>query len=639
MPLTLTRLDRGAAPDDEDADSAYVAAGKLNENMTATEEAIETIDAILEALGTAANEDVGSFAAASHVHAISGVTGLQAALDGKSATGHGHAIADITGLQTALDGKSATSHTHADKADLVGGFVPSAQIPAVAITEFLGSPASQVAMLALSGQKGDWCIRTDTGGVYVITGDDPTDIGDWTGWSYPGAPVTTVNGQTGTVVLGYADVGAASSAQGTLAGTAMQPTIFDAHTILAAAADNTPAALTVGEQTLVGRITGGNIAALTASQIRTLVNVADGSTAGATWGSNITSQPAIVGQAEAEAGSATTERMWTAQRVAQAIAALAGSGNFKADGSVDMTGEFRTDVGLFDSDVADGASANAYVFNTHNTFNTAGANLLRLSNNATPVFDLSFQGGIDHANSGASTAAHSQSLNLNFISNSAKTSSGQYSVVIGDYNTASAGRSVAIGESNTASGSYAVALGKSNTVSGANSFAVGLTNTVSNSGSAAFGTEALVANRSTIGLGATYLDGVGDYQTSWTSLHAATTDGTQTAMTADTTAFVISADTTWVFSALVVGRSNEADGNESAAYRIEGCIARDESNNTALVGSVTVTTIAESAGAAAWSVTAEADDTNEALAIKVTGEAATAIHWSAKVDVSQVVFA
>ena len=37
---------------------------------------------------------------------------------------------------------------------------------------------------------------------------------------------------------------------------------YDAQTILAATADNTPAALTVGEQTLVGRVTGGNVAAI-----------------------------------------------------------------------------------------------------------------------------------------------------------------------------------------------------------------------------------------------------------------------------------------------------------------------------------------------------------------------------------------
>lgn len=48
---------------------------------------------------------------------------------------------------------------------------------------------------------------------------------------------------------------------------------FDAQSILAAVSDNVPAALTVAEQRLVGRITGGNIAALTAAQIRTLISV------------------------------------------------------------------------------------------------------------------------------------------------------------------------------------------------------------------------------------------------------------------------------------------------------------------------------------------------------------------------------
>jgi len=38
--------------------------------------------------------------------------------------------------------------------------------------------------------------------------------------------------------------------------------LYDAHSILYATSDNTPTALTVGEQTVVGRATGGNISAL-----------------------------------------------------------------------------------------------------------------------------------------------------------------------------------------------------------------------------------------------------------------------------------------------------------------------------------------------------------------------------------------
>jgi len=46
---------------------------------------------------------------------------------------------------------------------------------------------------------------------------------------------------------------------------------FDANTILAANADDTPLALTVAEQRIVGRKTGGNIAALTVAEIKTML--------------------------------------------------------------------------------------------------------------------------------------------------------------------------------------------------------------------------------------------------------------------------------------------------------------------------------------------------------------------------------
>jgi hypothetical protein len=83
-----------------------------------------------------------------------------------------------------------------DVASLVGGKIPSAQIPDIAISDYLGSVASQVLMLALSGQKGDWCTRSDLGTNWIITGDDPTLLAGWTQSSYPTAPVISVNGET-----------------------------------------------------------------------------------------------------------------------------------------------------------------------------------------------------------------------------------------------------------------------------------------------------------------------------------------------------------------------------------------------------------------------------------------------------------
>ncbi|OPY90571.1 MAG: hypothetical protein A4E73_02415 [Syntrophaceae bacterium PtaU1.Bin231] len=58
-----------------------------------------------------------------------------------------------------------------------------------------------------------------------------------------------------------------------LAGSAyVEKATFDANTILKADTDNTPAALTVAEQRIVGRKTGGNIDALTGAEALTILN-------------------------------------------------------------------------------------------------------------------------------------------------------------------------------------------------------------------------------------------------------------------------------------------------------------------------------------------------------------------------------
>lgn len=117
----------------------------------------------------------------------------------------------VTGLVTGLGSKIPSSEKGAagGVATLDGGAqIPAAQIPAVAITEYLGTVANQAAMLALAGQKGDWAIRSDTQTVFVITGTDPTVIGGWTQLVYPASAVVTVNGASGAVVLTAADVGA-----------------------------------------------------------------------------------------------------------------------------------------------------------------------------------------------------------------------------------------------------------------------------------------------------------------------------------------------------------------------------------------------------------------------------------------------
>jgi hypothetical protein len=89
---------------------------------------------------------------------------------------------------------------------------------------------------------------------------------------------------------------------------------------------------------------------------------------------------------------------------------------------------------------------------------------------------------------------------------------------------------------------------------------------------------------------------------------------------------------TYLFDSFIVGR-DLSTGN-GAAYRIQGCIDNN-SGTTALVGgSITKTVIAEDN--ASWDVTATADNTNDALALKVTGVNSSTIRWCGKTTLVEI---
>ncbi len=120
------------------------------------------------------------------------------------AASHGTGGSDaITVAQGQVSGLGAAL---AAKADLVGGVVPSSQIPAIALVQYLGSVANQSAMLALRGQGGDWCIRADSATEWVIVANDGASLSDWIQLPTGIAPVSSINGQTGAVTLGTGDL-------------------------------------------------------------------------------------------------------------------------------------------------------------------------------------------------------------------------------------------------------------------------------------------------------------------------------------------------------------------------------------------------------------------------------------------------
>lgn len=139
--------------------------------------------------------------------------------DARPPTAHSHPVADVTGLQGALDSKAPSTHTHTEaqvtgltaklaaKADLDGaGKILAAQIPAVALTDFLGAVGSQAAMLALVGERGDWCTRTDRGTDWQLIAEPSSTLANWREKTYPASPVSSVNGRKGAVDTSSADI-------------------------------------------------------------------------------------------------------------------------------------------------------------------------------------------------------------------------------------------------------------------------------------------------------------------------------------------------------------------------------------------------------------------------------------------------
>jgi len=113
---------------------------------------------------------------------------------------------------------------------------------------------------------------------YATTADTPvfltiaeqTVVGRITGGNITALTATQLR-----TLINVADGSQACSTANVDAAGAVMDTLYDANTVLYATTDDTPAALTVNEQTVVGRITSGNIAALTVAQLQTLIFSAD----------------------------------------------------------------------------------------------------------------------------------------------------------------------------------------------------------------------------------------------------------------------------------------------------------------------------------------------------------------------------
>lgn len=131
--------------------------------------------------------------------------------------------ASLTNLPAAnLTGTVADARLSANVPLLVGGLIPTAYIPSIAITDTT-VVASQAAMLALTAEKGDVAVRSDINQTFILSTNSPSTLADWIQLPTPAGGVTSVNGYTGVVVLAPADVGAqpADSVLSALASTSL----------------------------------------------------------------------------------------------------------------------------------------------------------------------------------------------------------------------------------------------------------------------------------------------------------------------------------------------------------------------------------------------------------------------------------
>jgi len=84
------------------------------------------------------------------------------------------------------------------------GLIPTGNLPPLAINE-ITVVATEAAMLALTAQRGDVAVRSDTGKTYILSADTPTVLNAWKEILAAGQ-VTAVNGQSGVVSLGVSDI-------------------------------------------------------------------------------------------------------------------------------------------------------------------------------------------------------------------------------------------------------------------------------------------------------------------------------------------------------------------------------------------------------------------------------------------------
>jgi hypothetical protein len=267
------------------------------------------------------------------------------------------------------------------------GLIDASVLPAIAITDTY-VVASEVLQLALTIQKGDVAVRTDQNKTYINSTGTNTAMSDWVELVAPGTGVTSVaagNGMNFTTITASGSVTMGTPGAVTDASTDGVTTNSHTHS-LASGAVTLAKMANLAANSIIGNNTGSAATpvALTTTQVRTLINVADGATANAgtvtsiTPGTGFTNVTAITATGTLNVGapmditSSSTSAFGTggdlgkhSHALADAAVALAKMANLAANSIIgNNTGSAAVPLALTASqvrtliNVADGATAN-----------------------------------------------------------------------------------------------------------------------------------------------------------------------------------------------------------------------------------------------------------------------------------------
>lgn len=314
----------------------------------------------------------------------------------------------------------------------------------------------------------------------------------------------------------------------------------------------------------------------------------------------------------------------------------------------------------------------AYGFGPSNGYQKTGWMMLtQAGSSSMAYYGVSFSDG-----------SHASGVQSMALGGTSSTASGQAAIVAGGFNNTASQQYSAIvgGSSSTASGSSAAVIGGSgNTASGSSSASIGGSSNNSSGTSSGIFAGSNNANSSTYGgvlagyanqasgshnaivggasgsnrnlVGYTVFPAsntpvgvnTGASQVALLVIGTQTTDATVTTLRSNTSAagttnqLVLASNSAYHVRGSCI--ANVTSGGNTKAWSFEAVIKRSViASSTAIVGAVIKNVVAADAGASTWDITVSADTTNGALAVSVTGQAATTIRWVCRLDSTEVTY-